>query len=52
MATSIGKNSVTGEKISEYNRITSSEALEKIAASKKEYSHWKQKTFEERATLM
>jgi succinate-semialdehyde dehydrogenase/glutarate-semialdehyde dehydrogenase len=34
------------------NRITSSEALEKIAASKREYEQWKQKTFEERATRM
>ena len=52
MASSIGINPATGEKISEYNRITSREALDKIAASKKEYHHWKQKTFEERATLM
>jgi succinate-semialdehyde dehydrogenase/glutarate-semialdehyde dehydrogenase len=52
MAISISINPATGEKISEYKRITSSEALEIIAASKKEYHHWKQKTFEERATLM
>ena len=52
MATSIGINPATGEKISEFKRITSAEAIEKIAASKKEFYHWKQKTFAERATLM
>jgi succinate-semialdehyde dehydrogenase/glutarate-semialdehyde dehydrogenase len=49
MAISIGINPATGEKI----RIQlQEEALEKIAASKREYEQWKQKTFEERATLM
>jgi succinate-semialdehyde dehydrogenase/glutarate-semialdehyde dehydrogenase len=52
MTTSIGINPATGEKISEFKRITSAEAIEKIAASKKEFYHWKQKTFEERASLM
>ena len=52
MGAFIGINPATGEKISEYNRITGSEALEKIAASKKEYLQWQQKTFEERASLM
>ena len=52
MATSKSINPATGEKISEYNRITSGEAVEKIAAAKKEFQHWKLKTFEQRATLM
>lgn len=52
MTKTISINPATGEKISEYNRITSDEALEIIAASKKEYHLWKQKTFAERATLM
>jgi succinate-semialdehyde dehydrogenase/glutarate-semialdehyde dehydrogenase len=52
MATIIGINPATGEKISEFNRITGAEALEKVAAAKAEFHHWKQKTFSERATLM
>lgn len=52
MAKTIGINPATGEKISEYDRITGSQALEIIAASKKEFHHWKEKTFAERATLM
>ncbi|MEZ7500189.1 NAD-dependent succinate-semialdehyde dehydrogenase [Flavobacterium sp. Arc3] len=52
MAKTISINPATGEKIGEYDRITSSEALEIIAASKKEYHLWKQKSFEERATFM
>lgn len=52
MTKTISINPATGEKISEYDRITSTEALEIIAASKKEFHLWKQKTFEERAKLM
>tara|TARA_R110002111_G_scaffold44996_11_gene81642 strand:+ start:680 stop:2047 length:1368 start_codon:yes stop_codon:yes gene_type:complete len=52
MAKTISINPATGEKISEYDRITSSEALDIIAASKKEFHLWKQKTFEERAKLI
>jgi succinate-semialdehyde dehydrogenase/glutarate-semialdehyde dehydrogenase len=52
MATILGINPATGEKISEYNRITVAEALEKVAAAKAEFHHWKQRTFAERATLM
>lgn len=52
MTKTISINPATGEKISEYDRITSGEALKIIAASKKEYHLWKQKTFAERATLM
>lgn len=52
MAKTISINPATGEKISEYDRITSSEALEIIAASKKEFHLWKHKTFEERAKLI
>ncbi|CAM3055900.1 NAD-dependent succinate-semialdehyde dehydrogenase [Flavobacterium frigoris] len=52
MTKTISINPATDEKISEYDRITSTEALEIIAASKKEFHLWKQKTFEERAKLM
>lgn len=52
MAKTIGINPATGEKINEFDRITSNKALEIIAASKKEFHHWKQKTFAERATFM
>jgi succinate-semialdehyde dehydrogenase/glutarate-semialdehyde dehydrogenase len=52
MTKTISINPATGEKISEYDRITSGEALEIIAVSKKEFHLWKQKTFAERATLM
>jgi succinate-semialdehyde dehydrogenase/glutarate-semialdehyde dehydrogenase len=52
MAKTISINPATGEKISEYDRITSSEALEIIAASKKEFHLWKHKTFAERAKLI
>ncbi|SEA52754.1 succinate-semialdehyde dehydrogenase / glutarate-semialdehyde dehydrogenase [Flavobacterium gillisiae] len=52
MATSKSINPATGETIKEYTRISTNEALEKIAASKKEFHQWKQKTFEERAKLM
>ncbi|NGY36945.1 NAD-dependent succinate-semialdehyde dehydrogenase [Flavobacterium sp. XN-5] len=52
MATSKSINPATGETIKEYDRITTNEALEKIAASKKEFHQWKQKTFEERGNLM
>jgi succinate-semialdehyde dehydrogenase/glutarate-semialdehyde dehydrogenase len=52
MAKTISINPATGEKISEYDRITSSEALDIIAASKKEFHLWKQKTFAERAKLI
>jgi succinate-semialdehyde dehydrogenase/glutarate-semialdehyde dehydrogenase len=52
MASTIGINPVTGEKISEHNRISSAEALEKIVIAKEEFQRWKQKTFAERATLI
>lgn len=52
MATSKSINPATGETIKEYDRITTNEALEKIATSKREFDQWKQKTFEERAKLM
>ena len=52
MAKTISINPATGEKISEYDRITSNEALEIIAASKKEFHLWKHKTFAERAKLI
>jgi succinate-semialdehyde dehydrogenase/glutarate-semialdehyde dehydrogenase len=51
MAKTIKHKSATGEKISEYDRITSSEALEIIAASKR-ISSLKHKTFAERAKLI
>jgi succinate-semialdehyde dehydrogenase/glutarate-semialdehyde dehydrogenase len=52
MATSKSINPATGETIKEYDRITTNEALGKIATSKREFDQWKQKTFEERAKLM
>jgi len=52
MATAKSINPATGETIKEYNRISTKEALAKIAASKMEFHQWKQKTFAERAKLM
>jgi len=45
-------NPANGEKVAEYNRITSSEATEKIALAKEAFASWKGKTYAERAQLM
>ncbi len=45
-------NPATGEKITEYNRITIDQVLEKINQSNTTYASWKQKSFKERAAFM
>ena len=45
-------NPATGEKIAEYDRISTSEAKDKVAKAHEVYLSWRQKTFEERAKLM
>ncbi|MBC5841870.1 NAD-dependent succinate-semialdehyde dehydrogenase [Flavobacterium sp. F-380] len=45
-------NPATGEEITKYERLTSTEVRDKITISKEAYSLWKQKSYEERAVLM
>ncbi|MBX9888900.1 MAG: NAD-dependent succinate-semialdehyde dehydrogenase [Flavobacteriaceae bacterium] len=52
MEYSITINPATGEDITKYERLTSTEVRDKITISKEAYSLWKQKSYEERAVLM
>ena len=52
MEYSITINPATGEEITKYERLTSTEVRDKITISKEAYSLWKQKSYEERAVLM
>jgi succinate-semialdehyde dehydrogenase/glutarate-semialdehyde dehydrogenase len=52
MESTIIINPATGEKVAEYNRISVSEAKEKVAQANKAYDTWKQTSYDERSALM
>lgn len=52
MASTIIINPTTGKKVAEYQRITVSEAKEKVAKANKTYKSWKKLSYDERAVYM